>query len=163
MLGLSHLLEQEGLTDADVAKAIQPTSAPKLDVLTSGANPINPGELLTGNNLARILCYGGAHYDRIVCDAPPVLAVSDCAILSRLLDGVLMVVRADKSDRVRVARAHDVLRSMNCPLLGIVVNRVDRSNAYGAAYYGLSEYEYAYAGDQKDGVQGEGQAPLPAA
>jgi capsular exopolysaccharide synthesis family protein len=173
-LGLSQLLQQSTLTEEDVTRAIQRTSVPNLDILTSGPNPANPGELLMGNNLGRVLFWAAPLYDRIVCDAPPILAVSDCAILSRLMDGVLMVVRADKSDRARVARAHDVLRGMNCQVLGVIVNKVHSSSGYGAAYYGYSEYDPAYVRPfencpESDGLSGTEVAkdgkipPLPAA
>jgi len=132
--GLSELLQQDAVTEAELLAAARATSVANLHVLPSGPNPPNPTELLTGERLAKILAWADTHYDRVICDAPPILAVSDCALIGRLLDGALMVIRADKNDRVSAARARDALRAMNCPVLGVIANSVHAGGTYGYGY-----------------------------
>jgi len=105
-----------------------------LDVLPGGSRSSNPGELLASANLAEVFSWAEQRYERILCDVSPILAVADCALLGRWLDGILLVVGADESDRVRTARARDLLRSMKCPLVGVVVNRLHARSAYGYSY-----------------------------
>ena len=131
--GLSQLLQQADINVAELAKG---------DVLPSGPNPPNPTELLTGAQFGKVLGWAAERYDRILCDAPPILAVSDCALIGRQLDGALLLVRADKNDRVMTARAHTALRAMNCNVLGVIVNSLFAGDTYGYAYYRKSSYSY---------------------
>jgi capsular exopolysaccharide synthesis family protein len=149
--GLSHLLQQGNLAESDFRQSICPTAIGGLDVLPSGANPPNPTELLTNGRFAQILAWAETQYEMVICDVPPILAVSDCALVGRLLDGAFLVVRADKTDRVSAARARDTLQAMNCPILGVIVNSVRTNDAYGYAYYRDSTYyaNYKYADGEK--------------
>jgi capsular exopolysaccharide synthesis family protein len=139
-LGLSQLLQENELKETDVANAIQHTRVANLDVLPSGPNPPNPTELLTGEKFAKMLAWAESRYDRILCDAPPILAVSDCALIGRRLDGAFLVIRADKNDRIMAGRARDTLRGMNCNVLGVIVNSLFSGDTYGYAYYRKSSY-----------------------
>ena len=65
-----------------------------------------------------MLAWAETKYDQIVVDAPPVLAVSDPAIVGRLVDAVILVVRPDKDRRRMVIRATESLRTLGCSLLG---------------------------------------------
>src|SRR5262249_36179943 len=142
-LGLSQLLQESELKETDLANAIQHTGVANLDVLPSGPNPPNPTELLTGEKFAKMLAWAESRYDRILCDAPPILAVSDCALIGRRLDGAFLVIRADKNDRVMASRARDTLRGMNCNVLGVIVNSLFSGDTYGYAYYRKSSYYYS--------------------
>jgi capsular exopolysaccharide synthesis family protein len=142
--GLSHLLQQDGLMDRHLWAAICATKIHKLDVLPTGPNPpLNPAELLSGESFAKIIAWAESRYDRIICDSPPILAVSDCALIGRLLDGALLVIHVDKNDRVIASRARDALRSMNCPLLGVIINGLRAGSTYGYGYYHKPGY-YGY-------------------
>jgi polysaccharide biosynthesis transport protein len=133
--GLADLLQQPALQPESVEQSIRQTPLQHLDVLPSGTRTSNPGELLASGNLGAIFSWAERHYQRILCDVSPILAVSDCALLGRWLDGVLLVVGGDQNDRVQTARARALLRSMNCPVTGVIVNRVRSRSAYGYAYY----------------------------
>ena len=139
-IGLSQLLQEAEFKEPDLEKAIQRTAVANLDVLTSGPNPPNPTELLTGEKFGKMLAWAEKRYDRILCDAPPILAVSDCALIGRRLDGAFLVIRADKNDRIMAGRARDTLRGMNCNVLGVIVNSLFTGDAYGYAYYRKSSY-----------------------
>src|SRR5229473_3307985 len=93
--GLAQLLQEAEFKAEDLEKAIERTKVANLDVLPSGANPPNPTELLTGMRFGQILAWAEGRYDRILCDAPPILAVSDCALIGQRLDGAFLVIRAD--------------------------------------------------------------------
>ena len=138
--GLSQLLQQADMKEADVESVTHKTSVANLDVLPSGPNPPNPTELLTSEKFGKILSWAEGRYDRILCDAPPILAVSDCALIGRQLDGAFLLIRADKNDRVMAARARTALRAMNCNVLGVIVNSLFTGDTYGYAYYRKSSY-----------------------
>jgi polysaccharide biosynthesis transport protein len=148
--GLSGLLQQDDLMERHLWAAICKTKIRNLDVLPSGPNsPPNPAELLSGRSFAKIVAWAETRYDRIICDSPPILAVSDCALVGRLLDGAVLVIHADKNDRVIASRARDALRSMNCPLLGVIINGLRAGSTYG----------YGYGYYHKPGYYGDDSSP----
>jgi non-specific protein-tyrosine kinase len=106
-----------------------------LQVLTSGPIPPNPAEILASKRLADILEMLKARADYILIDTPPIIAVTDAAILSSRVDGVLLVVNAGKTRRDLAVKARDMLQQVNANVLGVVLNnaKIDKS-AY--AYYG---------------------------
>jgi non-specific protein-tyrosine kinase len=106
-----------------------------LQVLTSGPIPPNPAEILGSKRLADILDILKGRADYILIDTPPIIAVTDAAILSSRVDGVLLVVNAGKTRRDLAVKARDMLRQVNANVLGVVLNnaKIDKS-AY--AYYG---------------------------
>ncbi len=151
--GLAQLLQEAEFKAEDLEKAIERTKVANLDVLPSGANPPNPTELLTGMRFGQILDWAEGRYDRILCDAPPILAVSDCALIGQRLDGAFLVIRADKNDRIMAGRARDTLRGMNCNVLGVIVNSLFTGDTYGYAYYrksSYSHYKYYHRDDGSD-------------
>lgn len=153
--GLAQLLGQEGLTPEDVWASIHPTVVERLHILPSGPSPSDPAERLGSDRLVQIVQWAESRYDRILFDAPPILAASDAAILSRVLDGVLFVVRADKSDRRATTAACNTLGRMNCHALGVIVNGVDRGSGYGYDHYYRSGYYYADQSSQQDNEASE--------
>ncbi|NVL93394.1 MAG: polysaccharide biosynthesis tyrosine autokinase, partial [Desulfobacterales bacterium] len=86
--GLSNLLidGEEGFS------LIKKTTVPNLNILTCGTVPANPSELLSSKRMQRLLALFGEKYDRIIMDSPPVLAVTDSIVLSRLVEGIILVV-----------------------------------------------------------------------
>jgi Mrp family chromosome partitioning ATPase len=83
-------------------------------------------------------------FEHVIIDSPPVLAVTDAAILSSLVDGVLLVVEGGKTHKGALARSHYTLVSSGARVLGVVFNKYDhrRDGAYG---YGSYYHYYAYA------------------
>jgi succinoglycan biosynthesis transport protein ExoP len=142
--GLSELLQSVGTDSIEWDKVIHKSPVANLDLLPSGLNPPNPTELLTGDQFGKILRWAEGRYDRILCDAPPILAVSDCALIGRQLDGAFLLIRADKNDRVMAVRARNALRGMNCNVLGVIVNSLFAGDTYGYAYYRKSSYHSRY-------------------
>jgi succinoglycan biosynthesis transport protein ExoP len=141
--GLSQILRDEASIEQSVQENIVVDVVEGLDFIPSGTRPINPAELLSSDRFSELLAWAETVYDQILIDAPPILAVSDPAIIGRMVDGVVLVIRPDQNRRKMVIRAADSLTTADINLLGIAVNRVSGKN--GGDYYGYGYgYEYGY-------------------
>jgi capsular exopolysaccharide synthesis family protein len=141
------LPNEQGLTTVvvDMARAatggaeptipLQNTQVANLQVLTSGPVPPNPAEILSSQRMAELLETLRGKADYILIDTPPIIAVTDAAVLASRVDGVLLVVNAGKTKRELAIKARDMLKQVNANVIGVVLNnaQVDKS-AY--AYYG---------------------------
>jgi polysaccharide biosynthesis transport protein len=141
--GLSDLI----VGKATVAEAVRATSFKGLEVLPCGYIPPNPAELLGSAAMRDLLTALRAHYDWILLDTPPILAIADTPVLSRWVDGVILVVAAERTGRPAIERTIDQLSRVGGKVLGIVLNRVDleRNSYYFGQYYG--EYYRSYYAD----------------
>lgn len=155
--GLSSVLRSSEDVGAAAEKFVRPSGIAGLDVLPSGPRPVNPAELLAGGRFAELLAWAETRYDQILIDSPPALAASDTALVGRLIDGVVLVVQPEKNRRRQVIRAAESLAALKIPVLGIVLNRLERDGDRG--YYGYGHgygYVYDYRGDADDvGVAAE--------
>src|SRR5690606_34801780 len=101
----SDVLRSEGAV-AEVAQSVVRTlDIPGLEVLPCGPRPPNPAELLASPRFSDLLAWAETVYDQILVDGPPSLAASDSALIGRLVDGVVLVVRPDKNQRRLVTKA----------------------------------------------------------
>jgi non-specific protein-tyrosine kinase len=134
-VGLTSLMLGTPGTLAPDRLGVQATPVGNLGVLTSGPVPPNPAELLASRRMAEILTTLAGLADYVLFDTPPIIAVTDAAILAPHVDGVLLIVRAGKTKRDLAVKAKGILAQVNAPLVGVVLNdaTVD-SKAYG--YYG---------------------------
>jgi non-specific protein-tyrosine kinase len=112
-------------------------------VLASGPVPPNPSELLAGGRLASILDGLRASADVVLVDCPPILPVTDAAVLANRVDGTLLVVAAGHTHQKELQRAVELLRQVDAPLLGCVLNGVSESAGYGYSYRYRSTYDSA--------------------
>jgi protein-tyrosine kinase len=114
---------------------LQETDIPNLKVLTSGPVPPNPAEILASQRMAELLLLLRETVEYVLIDTPPIIAVTDAAVLATRVDGVLLVVNAGKTRRDLAIKARDMLRQVNANILGVVLNNasLDKS-AY--EYYG---------------------------
>lgn len=112
---------------------------PRLHVIGSGELPPNPAELLGGAASAALLEELRARFDVVILNTPPVLPVTDGAVLAALADGVMLVVRAGHTHRPQVARAISTLQGVGASLLGTVLNMVPMRDV--ASYGGYDRYE----------------------
>lgn len=120
--GLSNLL----VARKDYHEVLQQCPlSPGMHVITSGDIPPNPSELLGSNRMAGLLEQLRAEYDYIIIDMPPVTAVSDAIVMSKLLDGVVVVVRSGVANQQMLAEAMRQLRMVDVRLLGFVYRDMD--------------------------------------
>jgi capsular exopolysaccharide synthesis family protein len=136
--GLSRLI----LGEDDLDLAIKSTELPKLSILSCGPIPPNPAELLQTDRFVSLIRLLGERYDRLIFDSPPVLAVTDAAILSRLLDGVILVARAGRVHRDALIRARHHLHAVDAHVAGVVLNAVDLASPHYGEYYGYANKYY---------------------
>lgn len=140
--GLSEYLSgQSALSDV-----IANTQIDNLDVITRGKTPPNPSELLHHNRLEALVEECGKSYDLILFDTPPVLAVTDAAIVGQIASNALLVCRFDKTSKREIEHATVRLERDGAKVTGAVLNGVEKrlSNYYGyGGYYGYG-YGYKY-------------------
>lgn len=106
----------------------------RLSLLASGPLPPNPSELLSSKRTVEVFGSLQAEYDIVLIDAPPVLPVTDALVLSGRVDATLLVAVAGATTRKEAARAVELLRQVDAPLVGAVLNGVDTEGSYGYAY-----------------------------
>jgi protein-tyrosine kinase len=104
-----------------------------LCLIPGGREVSNPSELLHSDRMKKLLERMSTIFDWIILDSPPALAVHDASILADMCDGVLFVVRAGATDFQLAEKASSEFHEKN--LLGVVLNRVEKSDAYGDYYY----------------------------
>src|SRR5215813_11156004 len=136
--GLSDYLKGE----CDESKVVQVGMGGNLCLIPGGGDVTNPSELLHSERMRQLLDRMSLLFDWIILDSPPALAVHDASILADMCDGVLFVLRAGSTDFHLAEKASAEFREKN--LLGVVLNRVEKHDAYGGYYYG---YEPDRAGE----------------
>lgn len=134
-----------GLTDVligrvEVADVLQPVGTSGLQVLGAGPVPPNPSELLGSTPMAELIKTLESSFDYVLIDAPPLLPVTDAAVLSTVVDGALVVVGAGIVTREQLRHAIASLDSVNGRVLGLIMNRVQAKD--GASAYGSYRYDY---------------------
>jgi succinoglycan biosynthesis transport protein ExoP len=125
--------------EARTVEALLVTPIPGLLLLPSGLTPPNPAELLGSRRMATILAQLSAMADMIVIDSPPLLPVTDAAVLATRCDGVVLVAAADETPRSAIERAKTILDATGARILGTVVNKArttEREYYYGG--YGVN-------------------------
>ena len=119
--GLTTILRN---SEANLDAIAHPTEQEGLRVLTTGPLPPNPAELLGSQRMRMVLERLQDAADLVVFDSPPLLAVTDAAVLSSFLDGTLLVIDAKRSRRRAVRPAKDALTRAGANVFGVVLNRV---------------------------------------
>jgi capsular exopolysaccharide synthesis family protein len=122
-------------------------TADGLDVLPSGLTPPNPSELLGSHGMADLLRTLEASYDLVVVDAPPLLPVTDAAVLSTITSGALVIARHGRIRREQIARAVSSLRAVDAHIYGVVLSMTPAKGP-DSYYYG---YGYRYDVKHRDG------------
>lgn len=147
-LGISSLVVGEGTLDA----AVKSTEVPGLFVLPCGPIPPNPAELLHTRAFAELLKAAAGKFDRVILDSPPLNAVADAAVLATQCDGVVLVLKAGKTNRESARRALRSLADVQARMYGAILNDVDlKAPRYGDSYLAYQGYGQ-YAEESKDGV-----------
>jgi capsular exopolysaccharide synthesis family protein len=135
--GLSSYLA--GVSSLELVTIQHPT-IPNLSAIPTGPLPPNPADLLSSHKLADAIAELRTKFKFIVFDSPPIMAATDAVILSVLTDGVLLVVRSGETPKEAFVRTRDLLLSVKCRVLGVVLNAVDSSAP--DYYYSYRYYPY---------------------
>ena len=117
----------------------------RISVLPSGKIPPNPAELLGSLEMATLIDALSFEYDYVLIDSPPVLPVTDSVILSRYVDGVVLVVKGAETPQRVVIDAKNRLQRVGAQVLGIVLNDVDVTSG---DYYYYNRYYYSYTTEE---------------
>jgi capsular exopolysaccharide synthesis family protein len=148
---LFNLEQEPGLTESFFSKkrfedVVHRKVIENLDVLCCGAIPPNPAEILNSNRMQDYIDRLKGSYDIVLFDTPPLLAVTDSSILSRKVEGVVIVVSAGRTDLASLDRAAEILESVGKAPIGVVLNNFDMQLAYGGYYgkYARDRYSYGY-------------------
>ena len=131
-MGLEDILQTQGISN--------------LHIVTSGTIPPNPAELLNSQRTTEFIEDVRQEYDMVLFDSPPVLQVTDAAILGKVMEGTLMVYKAGDIPRTSLKRATELLRAMEIELVGIVLNGISRDVSTDYQDLGYNAY-YAYGAE----------------
>jgi capsular exopolysaccharide synthesis family protein len=147
--GLSSYLA--GVSSLDLVSVPHPT-IPNLVAIPTGPLPPNPADLLSSHKLVEAIAELRTKFKFIVIDSPPIMAATDAVILSVQTDGVLLVVRSGETPKEAFTRTRDLLHSVKCRILGVVLNAVDS----GAPdyYYSYRYYPYSYGYGPQEAAEG---------
>ena len=157
-----------GLTTVLIGRAaiqdvVQPWGNGQLHVLPSGQIPPNPSELLGSRTMADLLALLGERYDAIIIDTPPLLPVTDAAILARLTGGAIAVVGTHTLHHNQLQESLGALESVGARVLGIVLNRVPVKLTGSYQYYDYAPQEQVQGKRQRRASKSSEPAATPLA
>ncbi|MCI4658232.1 polysaccharide biosynthesis tyrosine autokinase [Cryobacterium zhongshanensis] len=155
-----------GLTDVLIGRAnlvdvLQPWGEGRLFVLPAGKIPPNPSELLGSARMADLIAEFNRTFDVVIFDTPPLLPVTDAAILAKNVGGAIIVVAAGRTHKNQLKGAIAALGSVGAPISGLVLTMLPTKgpDAYGYGHYGYG-YGYGYAQDVEP-VKSRGRVRTP--
>lgn len=134
--GLSNYLSERNF---DINSIIYKTSVKNLYVMPSGPIPPNPSELIGSKRMAELIKKLSDQLDLVIFDAPPVLSVTDAQIVSTNVDGTILVVRANKTEKAAVKEAVRLIKQVGGHIIGTILNDVEVKGSGYYGYYGYSK------------------------
>lgn len=139
--GLSHYLSGQCSLD----DAVYSTETEGLDVIPAGALAPNPSELISNEIFSKLIQNSRSAYDYVIVDCAPLGMVVDAAVVAPRCDGAVLVI---ESGTIKYRFAREVAKKLlntNCPVLGVVLNKVDRRSGRYGKYYGYGGYGQRYS------------------
>lgn len=139
--GLTHYLSGQCSLD----DALYSTETEKLDVIPAGAIAPNPSELISNEAFSKLIQNSRGAYDYVIVDCAPLGMVVDAAIVAPRCDGAILVI---ESGTIKYRFAREVTKKLlntSCPVLGVVLNKVDRRSGRYGKYYGYGGYGQRYS------------------
>ncbi len=146
-------VQQIASLDLAITEAIHPTNIKGLDVLTCGELPTNPSEVLASETMKDLLSLVKEKYEFVAIDAPPIIAVTDAAVLAPNIDGVLLVIESGRNDKEIIQKATSLLDRVGVNIIGAILNNVREKNLYGDYDYYYTYYSNTSA--EKKGKKGK--------
>lgn len=138
--GLSHLLAGQATYD-DVI--LQNKTFPSLYTIVAGTFPPDPAELIASDNFKSLIEKAREEFDYVLIDTPPLGSVIDSAIAATVSDGIIMVIRAQKTSYRFAKGVKDQLEKTGCRILGAVLNGVDVEDRNNYYYKNYKDYYYS--------------------
>lgn len=152
IFGLSHYLSGQNELD----EVIYDTNIENLNMIFAGVEPPNPAELLGKKLFETAIEYLRTIYDYIIIDTPPMGSISDCAVVSKNCDGIIMVVAAGSTNCKLAKSVKQQLEKTGCTILGVVLNKVDTTRKeYYSGYYGRNYGSYRKYANYYNNQKGE--------
>jgi capsular exopolysaccharide synthesis family protein len=145
---LSAILSSE-IEEADILSRINQYKDSNIYLLSSGAIPPNPAELLGSSQMRRLLDIVSKTFTHIVIDSPPIASFTDGVLIASLVDGVILVVHGGKTSRQVVRRSRQTLNDIGAKIIGVVLNRAELTTH---DYY---NYRYKYEAYQSEPANGD--------
>ena len=142
-------LKNVGMSNAivgkELAEVIQKTDIENLSVIASGPVAPNPSELLGSERMTELLGELSAQFDYVLIDTPPIMPVTDAAVMANKVDGVIMLLESGAVAPQAAVEAKTRLEQAGAHILGVVLNKVDvAAGHYGYGGYGKNGYGYYY-------------------
>lgn len=131
--GLSVALVQ----DQDYQQYIRETAVPGVMVLTGGPIPPNPAELVGSKRMKRLIQEFSEQFDMVLIDTPPIIAVTDSAIIAQEVDGVILVLASGEVNKDYAQKAKELLDKVGAKILGAVLNKADLKTSECYYYYNI--------------------------
>jgi capsular exopolysaccharide synthesis family protein len=151
-MGITNLLLQ---ASSQWDNSAQPTQIPNLSIISTGSLPPNPSELLGSDRFRQFLDKLISSYDLVIVDSPPLLAVTDAAIIARSADAALLVIDSGSTKAGAVTQSREQLTRVGARVLGAVMNKFNPGRRGYSAYY--QYYQYYYYGG-KGSSNGKGSS-----
>lgn len=152
--GLSEILsgKEEGNLQKRVEAAIRSESEQiPISIITSGAIPPNPSELLDSESFGEFINYLSSQYDFVIVDCPPTLPVADAAIISTRVEGIVIVTEAGVTRKNQFLGVREAITAVGGQILGVVLNKIPASRSYDDYGY---RYGYGYGYRRRYGYRG---------
>jgi tyrosine-protein kinase Etk/Wzc len=143
--GLTEIL----IGKSNLEKSIFPTNIKNLSLLSTGPLPPNPAELLGSREMLQLIEEMKTKFDVILFDSPPILAVTDAALLGGRMDGVILILKSETTDRRAAREAKKLLDTARVKCLGSILNNVPIERPYGR-YSSRYYHSYYYEEDEED-------------
>ena len=148
--------KEPGLADYLVGRAtleevIVPTEVEHLNLIPAGTRSPNTAELLASNRMTELIQKLVAEHDFVLFDTPPLIPVTDAALLASKMDGVLLVVKYSATHKDAAQHALEILEKVGTPAIGVVLNDVEvvRRLGYYRSYYNYNYYYYYHEEEKK--------------
>lgn len=142
--GLTNVLKGE----IDISKALRKVSDTTMSILLAGVSPPNPSELLASEKMKWVVEELEKEYDYIIYDTPPALIVTDAAVLGKHMDGAIMVIKHNSTEKSLVNKTKSNLENAGVKIFGAILSEYSTKSVAG--YSGYSAYNYYYYGKSED-------------
>lgn len=158
--GLTQLIARK---EGSIASSMRGTEISGVFLLPSGTVPPNPAELLGAESMHKVIEECRTLFDYVIIDSAPVLGLADALLLSRLVDGVVLMVAAGSTSKDNVKYSVKRLRQVRAPLLGVIINAVDMESPDYYAYNSGHYYYHYYGedGERRPHLQERGDPQAP--